>query len=377
MGHLVAPHGGKLVDLVCSPELQASLKKESIAYPSIDLTSRQLFDLELIINGSFSPLTGFMTKAEYDAVVERGCLPNGLLWPIPVHLDIPEKVASQLKVGQTVALRDREGFMLAVMKVSDLWRPDKHREAELVYSTSSTAHPGVAYLLNSGHDFYVGGQVTALQAPIHPDFKMLRLGPAETRRFFERMGWRRVLAFETHKPLHKAHKEASLQAAREQSANIFLHPVVGLTHPGDIDHYTRVRCYEAIARTYPANSVFLAILPLAMRMAGPREALWHAIIRKNFGCSDFMVVPDHADPFSFAGQKHFYPLGAAQQYVADHSEAAGVRMVPMKKMVYLPARAQYIPVEECGEDCHPIEPLSGTELRRRLTFDLEIGRAHV
>lgn len=372
MGHLIEPHGGKLVDLFCSPEEKQYHTEQAIHYVSVDLTPRQLFDLELLLNGGFSPLEGFMTQKEYDSVVASGLLPTDLVWPIPVCLDVSAEFARQLAVGQCVALRDLEGFMLAVMTISDIWKPDKHEEARQIYGTDINAHPGVALLLEDVKSHYIGGKVRGIQAPLHYDYKRLRLSPAEVRENFRKLGWRRVLAFETHKPLHNAHRESTIRAARENNANIFLHPIVGTTHPGDIDHYARVRCYEAIARTYPADSVILGLLPLAMRMAGPKEALWHAIIRKNFGCTHFMVAPDHADPFAFTNGKRFYPIGSAQQYVADQNPATGVQMAPLPKMAYLPARAQYILVEESSPDERYLEPLSATELRRRLTYDLEI-----
>jgi len=372
MGHLIEPHGGKLVNLYCPHDLVNSLKKQSIDYFSIDLTPRQLFDLELILNGGFSPLKGFMTQKEYDSVVEKGTLPNGLCWPIPVYLDVPEKAAEQLSIDQSIALRDMEGFLLAIMTISDIWQPDKCREAESIYDSADPTHPGVAQLLESEKKYYIGGTILGLQHPVHFDYKMLRLNPVDSRAFFQRMGWRRIMAFDTYKPLHNAHKEMALLAARQNKVNIFMHPIVGLTHPGDIDHYARVRCFEAIIKTFPADSVILGLLPLAMRMAGPKEALWHAIIRKNYGCTHFMVSLDHADPFSSSPKERFYPRGAAQQYVADHEKATGVTMVEFKKMVYLPARAQYLPVDRCREDETQTLELSATELKRRLTFDLDI-----
>jgi sulfate adenylyltransferase len=372
MGHLIEPQGGNLINLYCPQELADSLKKQSINYFSIDLTPRQLFDLELILNGAFSPLRGFMTREEYETVVDKEILPDGLCWPIPVYLDVPEETVQQLSEGQSIALRDMEGFLLAILTVSDIWQPDKQKEAEKIYGTADTNHPGVAQLLENDRTYYIGGTLLGLERPVHFDYKMLRLNPADSRFLFERMGWRRVMAFDTYKPLHNAHKEMALLAARQNKVNIFMHPIVGLTHPGDIDHYARVRCFEAIIKTFPSDSVILGLLPLAMRMAGPREALWHAIIRKNYGCTHFMVAPDHADPFSSSNQERFYPIGAAQEYVAAHEQATGITMVPFKKMAYLPAKAQYLPIDQCQEKEIQSLKLSGTELKRRLSFNLDI-----
>ncbi len=372
MGHLIEPHGGKLVNLYCPQDLADSLKKQSINYFSIDLTPRQLFDLELILNGGFSPLQGFMTQAEYESVVDKEVLPNGLCWPIPVYLDISEETAKNISLEQPIALRDMEGFLLAIITVSDIWQPDKLKEARQIYGTESTIHPSVEEMLDSDKTYCLGGKLIGLEQPVHYDYKMLRLNPVDSRAFFQRMGWRRIMAFDTYKPLHSAHKEMALLAARQNKVNIFMHPIVGLTHPGDIDHYARVRCFEAIMKTFPDDSVIFGLLPLAMRMAGPKEALWHAIIRKNYGCTHFMVSADHADPFASTGRDLFYASGAAQEYVAKHEDATGVKMVAFKKMVYLPNKVQYVPVDQCSEDEMQSLELSATELRRRLAFNLDI-----
>ena len=373
MENLIEPHGGQLVNLFCPRDKADDLKKESIEYPSLNLGSSQLFDLELLMNGGFSPLRGFMTRRQYESVLEDAALPSGLVWPIPIYLDVPEKRAGELETGRKVALRDMEGFMLAIMTVRDIWKPDKTKEALQIYGTDSLDHPGVARLFNSLGDWYVGGEIIGAAYPIHFDYKMLRMSPRETRYLFRKLGWRKIIAFETHGPFHNAHKEMTLKAAMDHGANIFLNPIVGLTHPSDLDHYTRVRCCEAIIKNYPPDSVVLSLLPLAMRLAGPREALWHAIIRKNYGCSHFMVAEDHADPHAFSDEKRFYPYNAAQQYVAEHEESTGVTMVELKKMVYLPARAQYLPLDECkDEESHTFQELSAVELKRRLDADLDI-----
>ncbi|MEW6218003.1 MAG: bifunctional sulfate adenylyltransferase/adenylylsulfate kinase [Thermodesulfobacteriota bacterium] len=372
MGHLVEPHGGRLVNLLVDAEEQARLKAESVDFPSIDLNQRQLCDLELLATGAFSPLTGYMDRATCQRVLTESRLPDGLVWPLPVCLDVSAATARELAPGTRVALRDLEGFMLAVLTVTEVWQPDKRAEARLVFGTDDMTHPGVAALLTEHGDWYVAGAVAGLQLPIHYDYKLLRLTPAETRAYFQKLGWRRVLAFDTTKPLHNAHKEITLVAAREHNAHIFLQPIVGLTHPGDIDHYARVRCYDAIVGTYPPGSVLLGLIPLARRRAGPREALWHALIRKNYGCSHFMVAADHADPHAVSDQPRHYPRGAALAHIRQFQEEIGVQPVPLRPMVFLPARAQYVPVDEISEDDHPLEALAAGELRRRLTHGLDI-----
>jgi sulfate adenylyltransferase len=292
---------------------------------------------------------------------------------MPICLDVNEETAKQLKVGGCLALRDGEGFMLAVLNITDIWKPDKALEAELVFGTRDpSAHPGVRNLYEKVGPWYVAGSLEGLHLPIHYDFRSLRLTPAEVHRQFSQNGWRHVIGFQTEKHLHCAHKEMTLRAAREAGASILLQPVVGLTHPGDLDHYTQVRCYQEIVKKYPKNIIMLSLISLAMRKAGPREALWHAIIRKNYGCSHFMVADDHGDPFSSNGQvERFYPRGAAQKLVADLEGEIGIRMVPLKKMVYVEEKAEYIPEDEVGPDMN-VKHISSSELRRRLEAGLEI-----
>src|SRR5215813_4623541 len=282
---LVTPHGGKLTTLLVDPERQAEIKAASRTWPSWTLTPRQLCDLELLLNGGFSPLSGFLRRADYDSVCADMRLTNGVLWPMPIVLDVADDFASGLRHQTMVALRDPEGVLLAALHVEDVWRPDRAEEARQVYGTTSEEHPGVAHLMRQMHALYVGGAVEGVQLPTHYDYRQLRLTPEQVRAEFVRLGWRRVVAFQTRNPLHRAHRELTVRAAQEMQANLLVHPAVGMTKPGDVDHYTRVRCYQAVLPTYPAGTAMLALLPLAMRMGGPREAVWHAIIRKNHGCS--------------------------------------------------------------------------------------------
>jgi sulfate adenylyltransferase len=369
--HLIAPHGGKLVDLVGAPERIAELKLASRDWPSWDLTPRQLCDLELLLGGGFSPLRGFLTRADYEGVCATMRLADGTLWPMPIVLDVPEPVAIGLGAGASLALRDPEGVLLAVLRVEDVWRPDRLAEARAVYGTTDPAHPGVAHLLERTHPWYVGGRVEGIQLPLHYDFRALRLTPAALRAEFGRLGWRRVVAFQTRNPLHRAHQELTLRAAREAQANLLIHPVVGMTRPGDVDHYTRVRCYQAVLDRYPRHTVALALLPLAMRMAGPREAVWHAIIRKNHGCSHFIVGRDHAGPGNDAQGRPFYDPYAAQERLREHEAELGVRMVPFRAMVYVEELAAYVPEDEVPAGGRALS-LSGTELRRRLAEGRDI-----
>jgi len=350
-----------------------SLKKAALGYPSVNLNKRQLCDLELLLNRAFYPLAGYLGEEDYESVLDRMRLADGSVWPMPVCLDVSEEMAQSLEQGQPVALRDEEGFMLAVLSVTDIWKPDKRREADCVFGTEDPEkHPGVRDLYDQVGPWHLGGSLEGIHLPMHYDFKALRRTPAETHRRFAQNGWRHVIGFQTEKHLHCAHKEMTLKAAREAGASILLQPVVGLTHPGDLDHYTQVRCYQEIVKQYPKNMIMLSLIPLAMRKAGPREALWQAIIRKNYGCSHFMVAEDHGDPFANNNtQERFYPLGAAQELVRSFEGETDIKMVPLKRMVYVEERAEYIPEDEVRPGMN-VKQISSSELRRRLENGLDI-----
>lgn len=369
--HLIAPHGGTLVNLMAGPERWAGLRAESRNWPSWDLSARQLCDLELLLNGGFSPLAGFLKRADYDSVCKAMRLANGTPWPIPIALDVTPDMAKQLRPGATLALRDPEGVMLAALHVEEIWQPDREDEAEQVYGTTNPEHPGVAHVLEKTNPFYVGGRLEGLQLPTHYDFRTLRSTPAELRAEFSRLGWRRIVAFQTRNPMHRAHLELTLRAAKGVEANLLIHPSVGMTKPGDVDHYTRVRCYQALLPHYPTNTAKLSLLPLAMRMAGPREAIWHAIIRKNYGCTHLIVGRDHAGPGAETGGKPFYGPYAAQEMLAKHTEELGVGMLPFKMMVYVEDLDAYTPEDEVPKGARALN-ISGTELRRRLAEGREI-----
>lgn len=369
--HLIEPHGGSLVDIIVDADRASELKALSQDWPSWDLTPRQLCDLELILSGGFSPLAGFMGRADYEGVRDQMRLSDGTLWPIPVTLDVPPEIADGLSSGDRLALRDPEGVMLAVLNVDEVWRPDREAEAEAVFGTSRTAHPGVAHLLQRTHETYVGGRLEGIQLPVHYDFRALRRTPAEIRTEFAALGWSRVVAFQTRNPMHRAHYELTLRAAKELEANLLVQPVVGMTKPGDVDHYTRVRCYEALMERYPPYTAKLALLPLAMRMGGPREAVWHAIIRKNHGCAYFIVGRDHAGPGSDPEGTPWYGPYDAQALLRKHEEELGISMVPFRQMLYIEDQDIYLPEDEVPEGTRVLD-ISGTELRRRLADGRDI-----
>jgi sulfate adenylyltransferase len=371
MGAFKEPHGDVLKQLYLTETAAEQEKLRARDYRSWDLTARQLCDIELILNGAFSPLEGFLTEAEYGRVLRDMRLPSGVLWPMPVTLDVSAEFAEKTSKGDHIALRDPEGVLIATMEVSDVWEPDKTEESSSVFGTQNEQHPGVYYLMHRAGRMYLGGKLQGVEPPTCYDFKLLRDSPAELRGRFRKLGWRKVVAFQTRNPMHRAHHEMTLRAAREAEANLLIHPVIGMTRPGDVDHYTRVRCYEHMLKHYPEQTTALSLLNLAMRMAGPREALWHAIIRKNYGCTHFIIGRDHAGPGNTTDGKQFYEPYAAQALLKEYEQEIDVTMVPFREMVYVPDKAQFVPVDEVepGMQAHRI---SGTELRRRLREGLEI-----
>ena len=370
--HLIPPHGGELAQLIAPSERTDELKAHSKDWPSWDLTPRQICDVELLLSGGFSPLRGFLTKADYEGVCHNMKLASGTLWPIPITLDVKEDFAKGLKPGSSkVALRDAEGVMLAVLHVEEVWQADRKAEAQAVFGTTSAVHPGVDYLLNKGNAWYVGGRLEGVQAPAHYDFRSLRATPAELRAEFARLGWRKVVAFQTRNPMHRAHQELTFRAAKTVEANLLLHPSVGMTKPGDVDYFTRVRCYQLLLSKYPQGTVKLALLPLAMRMGGPREAVWHALIRKNHGCTHFIVGRDHAGPGNDADGKPFYGPYDAQELFKKHQAEIGVTMVPFSMMVYLEDQDRYAPDNEIPAGSRVLN-ISGTQLRQRLNEGRDI-----
>ncbi len=368
---MMHPSTAPIPELFVSYDSAQKLKLEAAELPSWDLTARQVCDLELLMNGGFNPLKGFLGQADFENVIENMRLADGTLWPMPITLDVSDAFASTIDEGQDIALRDPEGVILAILSISDKYVPNKAREAELVFGADDDTHPAVNYLHNTAGSTYLGGAITGLQQPVHYDFRARRDTPNELRAYFRKLGWRKVVAFQTRNPLHRAHQELTFRAAKEAQANLLIHPVVGLTKPGDIDHFTRVRCYEAVLDQYPSSTTTMSLLNLAMRMAGPREAVWHGLIRKNHGCTHFIVGRDHAGPGKNAAGDDFYGPYDAQDLFRTHQEEMGIEMVDFKHMVYVQERAQYEPADEI-EDGVTVLNISGTELRRRLSEGLEI-----
>ena len=359
------PHGGSLVNLLVDDERAAILKDIVLNLPDITLNDRQLCDLELLANGAFSPLTGFMTRSDYESVLDRMRLQNDSLWPIPICFDVSELQAHNLEAGQSVALRDPEGFLLAVMHVEDIWKINPEKEAARVYGTKDKAHPGPNYLLTRAGRYYLGGRLEVLSLPLHFDFKKLRLTPAEVRAVFKKLGWKRMAGFLTRNPIHRPQFEMTINAMRQARANLLLLPIAGMTQPGDFDHYTRVRCYRHVVRHYPPDTHLLSLLPLAMRMSGPREALLHAIVSKNYGCTHFIAGRNHASPGPDSNGQPYYQSDEAVKLVESFSEEIGLTSIPFSEMVYLPFEDEYRNADQVPEGTQFIS-LSGSDIRDRI-----------
>jgi sulfate adenylyltransferase len=361
----IAAAGEDLVDLVVDENRAALLKEIAVNLPDIMLGERHSCDLELLATGGFSPLRGFMTRADYEPVLDRMRLQNGSLWPLPICLDVSEIKARRLEAGQSAALRDAEGFLLAVIHIEDIWPVDREKEATQVYATCDPSHPGADYLFKRTGAYYVGGKLEVVSLPLHFDFKKIRLSPPEIRTAARKLNWKRMVGFVTENPLHRPQFELTLQAMRQARANLLLLPVAGMTKPGDFDHYTRVRCYRQVVQHYPADAYLLNLLPLSMRMSGPREALLHAIVCRNYGCTHFIAGRDHAGPGCGPDGRPFYGSDDACRFVEDHAAEVGISIVSFPEMVYLPFEDEYRRGDQIPAGTQFIS-LSGSDIRRRV-----------
>ncbi len=343
----------------------ALLKGVAANMPDITLSDRHLCDLEMLATGGFSPLQGFMTRADYEPVLDRMRLAAGAVWPVPICLDVPEIGARRLEAGQSVALRDPEGFLLAVLHIEDLWPVDRAKEAAQVYGTVDPSHPGANYLLNKTGDTYIGGRLEVISLPLHYDFRKIRLTPGEIRTTVRKLNWQRMVGFVTENPIHRPQFEMTLQAMRQARANLMILPVAGMTKPGDFDHYTRVRCVRKVVQHYPPEAYLLNLLPLSMRMSGPREALLHAIICRNYGCTHFIAGRDHAGPGCDPRGKPFYGVDDACRLVEEHARDIGIEIISFPEMVYLPFEDEHRSADQVPPGTQTIS-LSGTDIRRRV-----------
>lgn len=358
--NLISPYGGQLVDLMVSAAEADALRQHANTLPSVQLSDRAICDLELMAMGAFSPLDRFMGEADYRSVLETMRLTDGTIFPIPVTLPVEDR--DDLQVGKEIALRDRRNLILAVMTIDEIYGWDLDEAAQKVFGTLDPRHPLVAEMHRWGRR-NIAGPVQMLQMPVHYDYKSLRRTPAETRALLAQTGYQNVVAFQTRNPLHRVHEEMTKRAIEEVGGVLLLHPVVGMTRPGDVDHYTRVRAYKALVDNYYApDRVVLSLLPLAMRMGGPREALWHALIRRNYGANHLIIGRDHAGPGMDSQGKPFYGPYDAQELVAEYSDELGVKMLPFRELVYLTENGQYADVSQVPENA-PVSRISGTEVR--------------
>ncbi len=356
---LITPYGGKLVDLLATGEERDTLLKLASTYPTIQLTPRQMNDLELLAVGGFSPLTRYMGKADYIRVLNDMTLADGTIWPIPITLTIEkEDLPDQ---ADWVTLRDVHNQIMAVMRLEEVFRFNWKEEAEKVFGTTDLKHPLVSEMAGWG-DLCISGELKVLNLPAYDDFVDVRLTPAETRARLEAMGQTNVVAFQTRNPMHRVHEELTKLATQQIGGSLLLHPVVGMTKPGDVDHYTRVRIYKALVENYYDDNALLSLLPLAMRMGGPREAVWHAIIRRNYGANHFIVGRDHAGPGVDSSGKPFYGPYDAQELLKRVEQEVGVKMVPFELMVYLPEEDRYELVSKVPEGAK-VASISGTQVR--------------
>ncbi len=357
---LIPPYGGTLVDLRAPAEALAGLHARAATLPSLQLSDRAVCDLELLATGAFSPLDRFLGRADYERVVAELRLADGTLFPIPVTL--PVEPTEAVRLDRKVALRDSRNNLLATLVIEEAYEWDRDAFARQVLGTTDAKHPLAGESRRWG-PLHLSGTLTVLRLPPHHDFQALRRTPAETRERLAGLGRAEVVAFQTRNPLHRVHEELTKRAITAVDGVLLLHPVVGLTKPGDVDHYTRVRTYQALARNhYEPDRIVLSLLPLAMRMAGPREAVWHALIRRNYGASRFIVGRDHAGPGNDSTGKPFYGPYEAQELVERHAEELEIGMIPFQELTYLPDEDRYEESSKVPAGARTAN-ISGTQVR--------------
>ena len=368
---MIEPHGKTLVSFHLSADELSEYSELSNKTSSLTLSLKQQCDLEMISNGAFSPLSTFNNQKDYEEILLNNKLSNGLVWPIPIVLDVPDQFLKSLDKNEYISLRNAEGFLLAILQVNEFWAPDKKEEANSVFKSNDPNHPGVDYLFNHTNNNYISGELVPIQSNKYFDFTHLRKSPQEVRDFFRLNNWKDVIAFQTRNPMHRAHFELTKLAMDKHNSKLLIHPVIGISKPGDIDHFTRVKCYQHIIKYYPENSVELSLINLAMRMAGPKEALWHAIIRQNYGCNRIIIGRDHAGPGVNAEGKPYYQPYDAQELIARYQEELEIKMVPFKEMVFAKNKKTFLPLDKIEQN-DPIEKLSGTQFKELLQQRTEI-----
>lgn len=340
----------------------------------IVLNDRQLCDLELILNKGFAPLKGFMTENQYYSVLKNMRLDTGELWPLPITLGISNEMKNKLKHELTVILCDSTNLPIASMNIESIFKPDLNMECELAYGSNDTNHPYVNIILNQKNIYYIGGKLTKINDPLHYDFKDIRLTPKQTKEYFKNNGWKTIVGFQTRNPMHKSHYELTKYALKVagEDAKLMLHPVVGMTQECDVDYYTRVKCYKKLLNHYKDNTAILSLLPLSMRMAGPREALFHALIRQNYGCTHFVVGRDHAGPsYKKKNGENFYGPYDAHKLLEKYKDELNIKIIKSKMIVYVKELDMYLPIDEVPKILTVLN-ISGTQQRKLLREGSEI-----
>jgi sulfate adenylyltransferase len=337
-----------------------------------DLTKRQICDIELLLNGSFSPLIGFMRQTDYCKVLEEMRLESGALWPMPITLDVTKKFSLKLAIGEEIALKDQEGTILAIMTITDKWTPNKVIEAKKVYGTTDINHPGVNYLLNEAEHIYVGGPIVGLESPTHYDFCDNRHSPNKLKENFKKLGWTKIVAFRPKNIIHRAHQEMTLRVTKEVGANLLIHSITGMTNSGDIKHYTKIKCYKAVLTNYQPSTTQLSLLNLATRMAGPREVIWHGLIHKNYGCTHLIIEKDSVEESLDSKNKPLYNSHEAQNLFRYYEEEMGIKIINAQEMIYVEETSRYQPVEEAMNNGLTTKTISKPELEHHLDTGLNI-----
>ncbi len=358
--NLISPYGGKLVNLVATGAEREALLARASKLPSLKITMRNLCDLELLATGGFSPLTTFMGKADYERVLHEMRLADGTLWPLPITLTADP--AELPTVGEDIVLRNANNDTIAIMTIDEVYHWNQESEAALAYGSTDSKHPMVSEMARWGK-VCISGPLKIINLPKYYDFLDLRRTPAEVRKLLEGMGNDNVVAFQTRNPLHRIHEELTKRAAAQVKGSLIIHPTVGMTKPGDVDHFTRVRIYKALVENYyEKNSTTLSLLPLAMRMAGPKEAVLHALIRRNHGANNFIVGRDHAGPGKDSTGKPFYGPYDAQELMTKYESEIGVKMIPFEELLYLPDEDRYVEAKDVPQGAKVLN-ISGTQVR--------------
>lgn len=371
--NLISAYGGELCNLVVASDQAETLKTTAANLACITLTQRQVCDLELLMNGAFSPLKGFMCQDDYQCVLGDMQLSNGLMWPMPVTLDVSEKFVedNNLNISSQIALQDTEGFTLAILALESMWHADKKAEAQKVYGTTSMDHPGVQYLFEKTNAIYLGGKVIGIQLPEYSVFGAYRLTPEQQRQQFKDKGWRNIIAYQTSKMIHHLQHDLLLEIMRQYDAPLLLHPTIGSTKPGDTHYYSRVHSYEAVLKYFPEHKTLLSIMPLSMRMAGARESLWYGIIHQNYGCTHFVVGPNQALPPQQEGQEPSY---ASQAFIKRYEQALKIQMIAVEEYQYLASKECFLPASIIKKSKQIGERFSERKMRDQLSIDKPIPK---